>query len=106
MFSLKNIVVIILIVAIGGGLYFSYQYLNEGADEAIRPQMTVSSGSGQGATYARATQNDFLDLLTAVRRINFDSSIFHDPIFLGLENFQQPLPEREVGRSDPFAPIR
>lgn len=45
-----------------------------------------------------------LPLLLKIKDINFDSTIFNDPVFKSLEDYGLSITAEETGRGNPFAP--
>lgn len=102
-----NMLVIVLVV---GALFFGYRLLTggEAVDEGPLVEEVPASEVAAGQALSGRTQvsrEDFLSLLTTVNGIDFSKSVFHDDVFKELYNFQEPLPEREAGRLNPFAPV-
>ncbi len=107
---MKFIINLIIIVLVLAAIYFGIQFAlsKKAPQEAVGIQgevvRTGTSTTGTIRTTSVRTE-DFLALLNMAQSINFKSALFDDEAFLGLENFQQPLPTRAVGRINPFAPL-
>ncbi|HYC83116.1 MAG TPA: hypothetical protein VEB60_01020 [Candidatus Paceibacterota bacterium] len=101
-----NIVIVLLFVT---AAYFGVRFaLGDKPAEQVGVQIEAvqTATSTNGAARAAAVRTeDFLALLNTAQSINFTSPLLEDETFLGLENFQQPLPTRPVGRINPFAPL-
>lgn len=92
----KTILIIVVVVAIGLILYNSL-----GGTEIASVDETLSSESVSSG----AESDEILALLATLRAIEFDTSVFESPVFLGLVDFSVPLVPEPVGRPNPFAPI-
>ncbi len=46
-----------------------------------------------------------LALLKQVQSINIDAKFFTSPLYASLVDYSQSIPDRQVGRSNPFAPV-
>ena len=72
--------------------------LNGLATTAGLPDTGSAAGSNIG--------DGFLTTLLSLQSINFDSSIFTNPAYISLQDFDRPLPPAvNPGRPNPFAPI-
>jgi hypothetical protein len=94
--NLKNII-IALIVLIGG--YYLYSYFFPGTDTT----QTLSVTSP--ASVDTSIGGELLLVLTDLKTLKLDDSIFSDPEFKNLRNFRVELNPEPVGRDNPFAPI-
>jgi hypothetical protein len=60
---------------------------------------------------ADQTKNEFIDgqtiliLLNRLNQVTLDDSIFTDKTFTSLVNFEKPITDQIIGRSNPFLPI-
>lgn len=90
----KNTLFIILIIAV---LFGAYTILFKQGDDGV---LSVIEPQGPGVTVER----ELLALLTELRSIELDETIFNDPSFRSLINFSRPVPPEPVGRDNPFAP--
>lgn len=69
-----------------------------GSDEAlVVSDETVAQQDAVGA--------ELLSLLTSLRGLTLDGTIFESNLFQGLTDFGQELLPQPVGRPNPFAPI-
>jgi len=93
----KNIALSIVAIAIAGILYGAI-FGKSGPDFSLLTSETPPATGG-------VVGEDVLKLLTTLREIELDGSIFEDPAFRGLEDFSQELVPEPVGRENPFAPI-
>jgi len=92
----KNILIAIALSCI---LYLGYVYLAPAAEDAA----LVPSGGAAGADLA--VDRELLTLLSDIRQIKLDASLFTNPVFQSLEDYGQTIPNEAVGRANPFAPI-
>ena len=84
-------------IVIGGGAFF-YFY----------GQDTPTNTSGIGITQpdpSTADQTQILSLLNQIRSLRIDSQLFLDPAYTQLYDYSVVIPERNVGRPNPFAPL-
>lgn len=88
----KNLVVIGVLVAALGLLYYFYSSGSSG--ELLTAESQVSPVS-QG----------ILVTLGNLRTIRLDDSVFRDPLFLSLSDFGVTIPPAAAGRRNPFAPV-
>ncbi len=91
---------IISIVVIGGLLMVVYFYFSGGSV----PSDTGSfdeSGVQNSATVGMNT----LSLLNQIQSLRIDTSIFKDSTYKTLTDYSVIIPEVEVGRPNPFAPL-
>ncbi len=90
-----NLLTIILILALGVTAYVWYSYLQS------NPRQNISSSVKVGAT-----DQQFLILLERLKTIQFDLTLFDDPLFENLQSagppLELPLPKPRV---NPFAPF-
>ena len=87
--NFTSIIIAILIIAAGGYWYFFGQ---SGNDAPLTTSMGVD-----------ATQTQFQVLVSQLKSISFDSSIFSDPKFTALVDLSTAVSYEPSGRSDPFA---
>lgn len=53
----------------------------------------------------QAVEQDVIAELERLQRIELDDQFFASPVFRALQDFAKPLPNVEVGRPNPFAPV-
>ncbi|MEK9131310.1 MAG: hypothetical protein AAB447_00165 [Patescibacteria group bacterium] len=105
-----NVITAILIgvVLVGGGFF-----LIRSRQSADRPSSFISPDT-QSAPIAfgvvtpisnAPASNTLISVLSGLRTISLDGSLFKDPVFLSLQDFGIPLQEEQVGRYNPFLPI-
>lgn len=105
-----NVITAILIgvVLVGGGFF-----LIRSRQSADRPASFISPDT-QSAPIAfgavtpisnAPASNTLISVLSGLRTISLDGSLFKDPAFLSLQDFGIPLQEEQVGRYNPFLPI-
>lgn len=93
--SSKNaILAIVIVVIVAGAVYFYFQGRGGPASGAIEVvDQTASVGSDV----------DFL--LNQIQELHIDTTLFDDPAYETLVDHEVPVPEQNVGRPNPFAPI-
>jgi flagellar basal body-associated protein FliL len=91
-FSLKTIIIGIVIVLVLGGAYLYF------FSSSVQSPVTAT-------TPASADQQQFLDLAAELSPISFNTAIFSDPRFTSLVDITVPITPDQQGRPDPFAPI-
>ena len=99
---------LILVVLFGGGyfLFSSRQPVN--TEESFVSPDTQSLPIGFGAMVASSNagaSTNLISVLSGLRSISLDPTIFQDPAFLSLQDFGIPLQEEQIGRYNPFLPI-
>lgn len=85
------LIIIALILAGGGYWYYSSQTGNQ-------LPLTASMGEGEA-------QTQFKTLVSELKNISFETSIFSNPNFLALTNLATQVTPEPSGRLDPFAPL-
>jgi hypothetical protein len=93
MSSLKNILIILVCVAVGGFVY--YVTLSDGtaselgSNDAVRQQLIAKTQS-------------FIERSNQLQQINIDQAFFMDSTFTSLRSFSTPVPNQPLGRNDLF----
>ena len=90
-FNLTSVIVSMLVIVAGGYWYFFGQTGNEAP---LTNSVAVD-----------ATQAQFQVLVSQLKPISFDTSIFSDPKFMALVDLSTPISPEPSGRQDPFAPL-
>ncbi|MEN9614036.1 MAG: hypothetical protein RLZZ347_343 [Candidatus Parcubacteria bacterium] len=100
--------VLIFVVLLGGG-YFLIQSRQGGTTAPSFVSVdTQSLPIGFGAvtsTNNAPISSDLISVLSGLRTITLEGSLFKDPSFLSLQDFGIPLQEEPIGRYNPFLPI-
>lgn len=91
----KNILVIILIIAIG---VIAFVYLNK--SDSSTSLLTTDS-----ATSDSADAKYIYNILQQMKSVQLNDSIFSDPTFQGLKDNVVNFSPQESGRVNPFSPI-
>lgn len=89
----KNLVVVGIIIAALGVLYYFYSSGDSGA--------LLTNSAEQESPVSQ----EILAALGNLRTIKLDNSIFADPLFLSLSDFGVTIPPVAAGRRNPFAPV-
>lgn len=97
----KRLINLITLLIILGGVFYGYRYF------FITPAVTETPGvSVTSSTDPQSTNGEFLDLLLSVKNLSLTKSLFDNPVFRDrLQDYGRPLPERTIGRENPFAPF-
>lgn len=90
----KNMVPILGVVLLAGGLYVYMTYFAKPPGEAF-------TSSSQGSPVSQ----DTLAVLASLHVIKLDTSIFTNPVFESLTSFGVELTPENVGRRNPFLPV-
>jgi len=106
------------IVAIALLIYATSLFSNKSSDAPSNSQLTTTSTTplGQGAGIpggavpapsgqANTKGSEFALLLTSVKSISIDTSIFTNPAYKALRDFPVTLGTDTIGRVNPFAPV-
>lgn len=107
MFNIKKIIIVVIVVALAFGAY-AYLFLG-GASENTSgvTKQAVTTASGQSSTAGLdGPGKEFVVQLLAIQNIKFNLQLFADPVFIGLRDWSRELIPQEVGRPNPFAPLR
>jgi hypothetical protein len=95
--SKKNIIIIIGIVLLALVVYFYY--------EGSRPTADTSFETVTANADAEAVGSRVLSLLNQIRSLKIDTTVFKDPAYMSLRDYSVAIPQEDVGRENPFAPI-
>jgi hypothetical protein len=94
---IKNIIIILVIIAFGGAGYYVFTerdslrlYFDE---TALRDQALL------------AETQLFIERGAVLRSLSMDTAVLNDPRFTSLRSYTQPVPERPIGRPNPFSPV-
>jgi hypothetical protein len=92
----KNTIIIIIVVLIAGAVYFYFfggaAPESETLEAKVNPEIQVS-----------ATR--VLGLLNQIKSLKIDPKIFESPEYQTLRDYSVAIPQLNVGRSNPFAPL-
>jgi hypothetical protein len=97
-FIKKNLVTILVVLLILVGGYFGYGFISGGSSSDT---LSVATPDGGGATVG----GDLLVILANLKGLKLDDSIFSNPLFRNLKNFNVELSPEPIGRPNPFAPL-
>jgi hypothetical protein len=116
--SSPKIINIVGFLAIIVAIYFGYQYWNTPPATPESASLLNGGLSVQTAGVDASSTDDgrhiqsgsiseaFLTQLNLLSNVSFANSIFTDPVFRrALEDFDKPIPEKAVGRVNPFAAV-
>ncbi len=97
--SKGTFIALILIVLVSLGIYFYYKGTPTDTGSSLTTSSTVASVGAQAA----ATR--VLMLLNTINSLKIDGEIFKSPVYNSLVDYTITIPEQNVGRPNPFAPI-
>ena len=97
----KRLINLITLLIVLGGVFYGYRYF------FVTPAVTETAGvSVTSSTDPQSSNGEFLDLLLSVKNLSLTKALFDNPVFRDrLQDYGRPLPERTIGRENPFAPI-
>lgn len=98
--SKKNLIIIIVVVIVAVGAYFYFS----GAPDDSSVSSLEAEGSLEAASSMAAGAN-VLNLLNQVSQINIDATFFESTAYKSLVDNTVVVPEQNVGRANPFAPV-
>lgn len=106
----KTVINIVIVILLLGAILIGYFYFFGGNKAETNTQsglqQITANGSTGLASVGQSQASEFVVLLDNLRSVDLKSSIFSNPAFSGdLQDFTTPLPDRQKGRSNPFAPI-
>ncbi len=91
-----------LLFLVGMGL-FLYESGKPAATDGVT-KTAVTSSSLTSASPSTGPDQQFVSQLLAIQNINFNLDLFKDPVYIGLQDFSQPINPQPIGRENPFAP--
>ncbi len=95
--SLKSIIIIVGIIIVALIAYFYYEGSKPAANSVL-----VSSAADIDAQQVGVR---VLNLLNQIQSLRIDTTLFSDPSYQTLRDYSVAIPQQNVGRSNPFAPI-
>lgn len=96
--SNKTWIILIVIIATVLAIYFY------SAGKPSDPSSALDSNSPD-TSEAQISGARILVLLNQIRSLNIDQSFFASPAFTSLTDYTIAIPDQNIGRSNPFAPI-
>lgn len=96
--SKKTFIILIVIIVVAALIYF-YTLGNSAADSASTLQQDSVSSETQ------AVGSRVLSLLNQISSLKIDASIFNNPSYQSLVDYTVSIPEQNIGRPNPFAPL-
>ncbi len=96
--SKKSILISIAIVVIAVIGYFYYSGKSQGSDTSL---LVATPNAEEQAVGARV-----LSLLNQIQSLHIDTTIFKNPAYQSLRDYTVSIPALNVGRYNPFAPLR
>jgi hypothetical protein len=91
-----------IIIVVSLGIYFYYQ--GEPVDGTGSLDTALVGGSAESAD-ARVVSDRIVTLLNQVNDIKIKTDLFQSAVYSSLVDYTITVPEENVGRSNPFAPV-
>lgn len=98
--SKKTFLILIVIIAVALGAYFYFK--GEPDDSSIS---SLEAQNSPETADAQAVGIRVLSLLNQINSLKIDASIFESAVYKTLVDYTITIPEQNVGRPNPFAPI-
>lgn len=99
--SSKNaIIAIVIILVVFAGGYF---YFKGNPNDSAVSSLDVIGGPGEGNSDAGVKGSQILLLLSQIKSINIDTSIFNNQMYKSLIDYTVEVPQQNVGKVNPFA---
>lgn len=99
----KTIITIVVAVILVVGGYFLYISLGSGKADV---PLTATSGTGAGTAATNADDAKFIAIITNIKNLTIDTSLFQDQVFQKLTDIGVPLVRQPTRNSNPFLPIQ
>jgi hypothetical protein len=96
--SLKNIVVLLIIITIGFAGYYMF----------VQTNVTESTDTTDNTYLKEDMYNNtqlFIEYRTKLNSVVINDLVFENPLFNSYHNFTQPINTQNVSRSNPFADV-
>lgn len=94
----KTTIILLIVLVLGAFAYFFVLGGNSSSDTLLFQQNPSGISDNVGT--------EILALLNQIQSIEIDASIFSSPVYQTLRDYSVPIPPQNVGRQNPFAPIR
>ena len=91
-----------IIIVASLGMYFYFQ--GEPVDSSTSLDVVVAGGSPEAAD-ARVVSDRIVSLLGQINQIEIKNDLFKSAIYNSLVDYTITIPEENVGRANPFAPV-
>lgn len=105
----KKVKIFSIVVIVIAGIIFATSFLGSKTPVPAKSTSPLSSTTGviplPGATTSKSSADEFSTLLSSVKSITIDTSLFNNPAYKMLRDFPVSLGSDVVGRTNPFAPI-
>lgn len=98
--SKKTFLVVILIIILALGAYFYFK-----GDPSDSSTSSLEAENSPVSADAQAVGVRVLSLLNQINSLKIDASIFDSAVYKTLVDYTITIPEQNVGRPNPFAPI-
>lgn len=97
--SKKSIIIVVVIIILALIAYF---YFSGTPSDSSSSTLDMQSPESKDAEVAGAR---VLSLLNQINSLKIDTAIFNDPTYKSLVDYSVEIPEQNVGRPNPFAPL-
>jgi hypothetical protein len=94
----KSTLIILIVLVVGAGIYFYTM--------GDRVPAGSSLLQGNSATLPDNVAAEVLALLNQIKSLEIDPTVFDEPVYQTLVDYSVPIPPQNVGRVNPFAPVR
>lgn len=98
--SKGTFIALILIVVVSLGLFFYFK------GSPVDSTSSLTTSDSFESADAQAAADRVLSLLNQISSLRIDDSIFKSAVYQSLVDYTIAIPEQNVGRVDPFAPVR
>lgn len=99
--SKATAIALVVIIVISFGLFFYYYQKDSTEDPTSSLETTDSAESNE----ARAASDRIVKILNQVSALQIDDTIFKTTVYKSLVDYSVQIPEQNVGRENPFAPV-
>jgi hypothetical protein len=94
---MKNLIIIIIIIAVIGGAMYIYLEHEPVSDDLLTGVMLEGASAGVGG--------DELSILRTLKSLTIDASIFETKVWASFRDSNHEIADQPVSRPNPFAPI-
>ena len=95
--SKKNLWIAVAVIVLAAVGYFYYKGVSSGSSS--------SAGVVEQGPDTSTVGSQVLSLLSQIKSLKIDTSLFGDPAYQTLRDYSVPIPSVPVGRLNPFAPL-
>lgn len=99
--SKATAIALVAIIVISFGLFF-YYFQKDASDD---PDSLLETTNSDESNEARAASDRIVKILNQVSALQIDDKIFKTAVYKSLVDYSVQIPEQNVGRVNPFAPV-